>query len=125
MSKGTPSTRHADAQEFFPRDPPREQLASIRGHTNAASRCPEPVFLNDAYAVPGLRKGQRDSESSEPCQSMYCIRQECASNSKLCEVNYLPPPATRTSTSVSVFMQLDLAKEGTSGGYSEPGTRPL
>ena len=125
MSKWTPSTWHANAQEFFPRNPPREQLASIGGYTNAARWYPKPMFLDDAYAVPGLRKGQRDGESSEPCQSVSCIRQGCALNSKLCEVSYLPPPATRTSTSVSVFMQLDLAKEGTSGGYSEPGTRPL
>ena len=119
MSKGTPSTRHADAQEFFPRDPPREQLASIWGHTNAASGCPEPVFLNDAYAVPGLCKSQRDGESSKSCQSIL-YQTPCIETVSI--VSYLPPPATRTSTSESVSM-LDSAKEGMSGGYSEPGMR--
>lgn len=86
MSKWTPSTWHANAQEFFPRNPPREQLASIGGNTNAASWYPEPMFLDDAYAVPGLRKGQRDGESSEPCQSISCIRPGCALTNKLCKL---------------------------------------
>ena len=67
MSEGSASAGGADAQQFLPRDPLREEFADIGRDSDAACWNAESPFLDNPYAMPSFREDEGDGEASESC----------------------------------------------------------